>query len=115
VFLEHPHFKSAFRNGKLEFDCRRYNDTRGVQVDDVRLWFDFDTQLEGETAFVQIVDTLKPISPKNFVHTANGAMIGEFTDTKNTKGFAKVQVYLMTDDIDKTKFRILFALGNSMP
>jgi hypothetical protein len=115
VFLEHPHFKSAFRNGKLEFDCRRYNDTRGVQVDDVRLWFYFDTQLEGETAFVQIVDTLKPISPKNFVHTANGAMIGEFTDTKNTKGFAKVQVYLMTDDIDKTKFRILFALGNSMP
>jgi hypothetical protein len=115
VFLEHPHFKSAFRNGKLEFDCRRYNDTRGVQVDDVRLWFYFDTQLEGETAFVQIVDTLKPISPKNFVHTANGAMIGEFTDTKNTKGFTKVQVYLMTDDIDKTKFRILFALGNSMP
>jgi hypothetical protein len=114
VFLEHPHFKPAFRNGKLEFDCRRYSDTRGVQVDDVRLWFYFDTQQEGETAFAQMVDILKPISLKNYIHSANGAMIGEFTDTKNTKGFSKVQAYLMTDEIDKTKFRILFALGNTL-
>jgi hypothetical protein len=115
VFLEHPHFKTAFTNGKLEFDCRRYNDARGVQVDDVHLCFNFDTQQEAETAFSQMVDALKPISPKNYIHSANGAMIGEFTDTKNTKGFAKVAIYLTTDSIDKTKFRLLFLLGNSIP
>lgn len=115
VFLEHPFFKTNFRNGKLEFYCRRYKSVLGVQVDDVHLWFYFDTQADGETAFGKLIDTFKPVSTKNYIHTANGSMIAEFTDTKNTKGFGKVQVLLMPEDTDKTKFKMLFSLGNNLP
>lgn len=115
VFLQHPFFNTTFRNGKLEFDCRRYVDTKSVQVDDVHLWFYFDTQSDGETAFGKMIETFKPVSTKNFIHTANGSMIAEFTDAKDTKGFGKVQVFLMADDTDKTKFKMLFSLGNNLP
>lgn len=111
IFMEHPFFKSAFANGKVEFDCRRYVDTKELRVDNVRLWLNFDTQQEAETAFGQIVQTLKPVCPKNRVYTENGSLNAELIDTKSASGFNRLQLFLATDYTDRSKFGLLVVPG----
>src|SRR4051812_11035291 len=62
VFTTHPYFKSTFSTGKLELYCQRFNDTRGLQVYDIKLWFGFDTQQDGEIAYSKLIETFMPIS-----------------------------------------------------
>lgn len=107
VFLKHPFIKTPFASGKIEFDCRRFNDARGVVSDNTRMWFYFDTQQEAETTFGQIVTTLTPLASQNRVYTDSGSMIGDFTDPKATSGFYRARFFLTTDFLDKKKFILL--------
>lgn len=107
IFLQHPLIHAPFRNGRIEFDCRRYNDARGVVADNARLWFHFDSQQEAETVFGELVQALKPLSTQNRVFTDNGSMVGDFTDAKAANGFYKVHLFLTTEFLDRTKFQLL--------
>lgn len=114
VFTQHPYFKTNFTNGKLEFECRRYDDARGIQVTDVRLWMGFDSQEDAETAFSKLIATFQPLSTKEKIKPDNGALKAQFSDTKATSGFSKVTIRLTPDNMDRSKFRMLFELGNEL-
>ncbi|MEO7530082.1 MAG: hypothetical protein ABIS69_01685, partial [Sediminibacterium sp.] len=108
IFTSHPYFKSSFSNGKLELYCRRSHDEKSVQVYDVKLWFEFDTQQEAEMAQTRLIETFTPISTNQHFSSANGFMRAEFSDKKVTTGFNKIQFRLTADNLDRTRFKILF-------
>lgn len=114
IFTRHPYFTPFFASGKMEFFCEHANDAKGLQVYDVRLWFDFDTQEEAEMAFSKLVETFIPIATKQRFSSPNGSRKAEFSDTKNPKGFNKIQFRLTADNLDHHKFKILFETLNDL-
>lgn len=114
VFSKHPYFTPDFVNGKLEFYCRHFADARGVQVFDVKLWFEFENQLEAEMAFSKLVDLFLPISRGKRFSSSNGAQRAEFSDNRLEQGFNKIQFRLTADNLDRHRFKILFETGNEL-
>ncbi|MES2004166.1 MAG: hypothetical protein V4450_06560 [Bacteroidota bacterium] len=114
VFYKHPYFGPSFTFGKLELDCQRFPEPKGLQVYDAKLWFEFDTQQEAEIAYSKLMETFIPISTNKKFSSTNGYQKGEFTDTKGEKGFNKVQIRLMADNLDHSRFKILLELGNNL-
>ncbi len=114
VFTRHPYFTPIFASGKMEFFCEHFSDAKGVQVYDVRLWFDFDTQEDAELAFSKLVEMFMPIATKQRFSSPNGSRKAEFSDTKSPKGFNKIQFRLTADNLDHHKFKILFETLNDL-
>lgn len=114
IFTKHPFFNASFTNGRLELFCQRYPEPRGVQVFDVKLWFEFDTQEEAETAYSKLIQTFSPIATQQKKFSVSGAIVAQFTDTKGTKGFNKVQIRLTADNLDRRHFKILFENNNDL-
>jgi hypothetical protein len=114
VFTKHPFLKSTFNSGKLELYCQRFNDARGLQVYDIKLWFEFDTQQDGEIAYSKLIETFMPISKARNLSSSSGSMKAEFSDSKESKGLSKIQFRLTADNLDKRMFKILFELGNDL-
>jgi hypothetical protein len=114
IFTKHPYFKSTFSSGKLELYCQRFNDARGLQVYDIKLWFEFDTQQDGEIAYSKLIETFMPISKARNLSSSSGSMKAEFSDSKESKGLSKIQFRLTADNLDKKMFKILFELGNDL-
>ena len=114
VFTKHPYFKSTFNNGKLELYCQRFNDARGLQVYDIKLWLEFDSQQDGEIAYSKLIETFMPISKAKNLSSYSGAMKAEFSDNKESKGLSKIQFRLTADNLDKKMYKILFELGNDL-
>lgn len=114
VFDKHPYFVTGFVNGKLEFYCRHFSDSRGEQVFDVKLWFEFENQLEAEMAFSKLVERFLPISQGKRFSSTNGAQRAEFSGTEQEPGFNKVQFRLTADNLDRHRFKILFETGNEL-
>lgn len=114
MFTKHPFFNATFTSGKLELLCQHYTNLKGVQVYDVKLWFEFDTQPEAEMAFSRLVETFIPISSLKRFSSSNGAQKAEFSDTKTTKGFNKIQFRLTADNLDRHRFKILFETVNDL-
>lgn len=114
MFTKHPFVSATFTSGKLELMCQRYNEPKGVQVYDVKLWFEFDTQPEAEMAFSKLIETFIPISTVKRFSSSNGSQKAEFIDTRITKGFNKVQFRLTADNLDRHRFKILFETINDL-
>lgn len=114
VFNKHPYFAAAFVNGKLEFYCRHFADARGEQVFDVKLWFEFENQLEAEMAFSKLVELFLPISQGKRFSSTNGSQRAEFSDNRQKQGFSKIQFRLTADNLDRNRFKILFETGNEL-
>ena len=112
IFTKHPFFTGSFTTGKLDFFCQRFNEPKGMQVYNVKLWFEFDTQQEAEMAFSKLVETFIPISTNKRFSSSNGARKAEFSDTKGQNGFNKVQIRLTADNLDHHDFKILFETEN---
>lgn len=112
IFNKHPFFKASFTSGKLELYCQR-NDSKGTNVYDVKLWFEFDTLEEAEIAYNKLIETFVPISTNKRFGVTNGAQKAEFSDTK-TKGLNKVQLRLTADNLDHLRFKILFETNNDL-
>lgn len=115
VFTKHPYFKPTFTNGKLDLYCMRPGGGKNMQVYDVKLWFEFDTQPEAEMAFSKLAETLIPISTQKQFSSTNGYQKGAFTDSKGEKGFNRLQVRLTADNLDRRRFKILIELQNDLP
>lgn len=114
VFSKHPYFATPFTSGKLELYCQHFSDAKGVQVFDVKLWFEFDNQLEAEMAFSKLVDVFLPISTNKRFSSTNGAQKAEFSDSTGEKGFNKIQFRLTADNLDRRRFKILFETANDL-
>lgn len=114
VFSKHPYFTTPFTSGKLELYCQHFSDAKGIQVFDVKLWFEFDNQLEAEMAFSKLVDVFLPISTNKRFSSTNGAQKAEFSDNKGEKGFNKIQFRLTADNLDRRRFKILFETTNDL-
>jgi hypothetical protein len=114
VFGKHPYFATPFTSGKLELYCQHFSDAKGVQVFDVKLWFEFENQLEAEMAFSKLVDVFLPISTNKRFSSTNGAQKAEFSDSKGEKGFNKIQFRLTADNLDRRRFKILFETANDL-
>lgn len=115
VFSKHPYFATPFTSGKLELYCQHFSDAKGLQVFDVKLWLEFDNQLEAEMAFSKLVDVFLPISTNKRFSSTNGAQKAEFSDSKgDNKGFNKIQFRLTADNLDRRRFKILFETANDL-
>jgi hypothetical protein len=113
IFTKHPFFNASFASGKLELYCQHFNDSRGVQVYDVKLWFEFDIQQEAEIAYSKLIETFIPISSNKKIDSMNGFMRGQFSDANTTKGFNKIQFRLTADNLTH-RFKILFETQNEL-
>lgn len=113
IFSNHPFFNASFASGKLELYCQHFNDVLGIQVYDVKLWFEFDMQQEAEIAYSKLIETFIPISSNKKYDSMNGFMRGQFTDANNAKGFNKIQFRLTADNLTH-RFKILFETQNEL-
>ncbi len=114
IFTKHPFFKPSFTIGKLELYCQRFAAPKGLQVYDVKLWLEFDTQQEAEMAYSKLMETFMPLSTNKKFSSTNGYQLGEFTDSNGEKGFNKIQVRLTADNLDRRRFKILFENENTL-
>ena len=87
VFTKHPFFKPSFTSGKIEFFCVRNGDPKNTQITNCKLWFEFNTQLEAEMAFSNLIDTFMPISSDKKFGSVSGAQKAEFTDARSWARF----------------------------
>ncbi len=113
VFTKHPYFKSSFTTGKLELYCQHFPEPKGVQVYDVKLWFEFDMQQEAEIAYSKLMEIFIPISSNKKNDSMNGFLRGQFSDSNSSKGFNKVQFRLTADNLTH-RFKILFETQNEL-
>lgn len=114
VFTQHPFFKAQFARGKIDFICTRNPVTKTVLVNNVKLWFEFSSQSQGEMAFNYLIESLMPISTIHKFGSTNGAQRAEFSDAKEKNGFGKVRIRLTADNLDRNVFKILFELENEL-
>jgi len=114
VFTKHPFFKNSFTLGKLEFYCQRSSDPKNNKLSNIKLWFEFDTQLEAEMAYGKLIEACMPISSDKHFASINGSQIAEFSDTKETVGFGKIRIRLTADNLDRRTFKILFETENDL-
>ena len=104
-----------FVKGKLDIHCKRYNSQELIQnITNIKLWFEFDDQQEAEIAFSRLVDNFILLSTDKKFGAANGAQKAEFLNSKNTKGFNRVQFRLTIDNVAQHRYKILFETGNTM-
>ncbi|MCW3086760.1 MAG: hypothetical protein JWQ78_146 [Sediminibacterium sp.] len=115
VFNRHPYFREKFPEGRLEVECKRYEDAKLLQnITNVALVFEFESQMEAEIAFSRLVDMFILCATDKKFSTVNGSQKAEFTNTKETKGFNRIQFRLTTDTISRYRYRIVFQTGNSI-
>ncbi len=114
IFFKHPFVKSSFTSGKIEFYCQRNGDPKNNLITNVKLWFEFDTQLEAEMAYGKLMEIFVQISTDKHFGSTNGAQTGEFTDANETRGFGRVRLRLTADNLDRRTFKILFETENDM-
>ncbi len=114
IFSKHPYFKSSFTSGKIEFYCQSNGDPKSSLITNIKLWFEFDTQLEAEMAYGKLMETFVPISTDKHFGSTNGAQIGEFTDARETNGFGKLRIRLTADNLDRRYFKILIETENDL-
>ena len=115
LFTHHPFLNVKFVKGKLDIHCKRYNSQELIQnITNIKLWFEFDDQQEAEIAFSRLVDNFILLSTDKKFGAANGAQKAEFLNSKNTKGFNRVQFRLTIDNVAQHRYKILFETGNTM-
>jgi hypothetical protein len=114
IFYKHPFFKSNFTSGKMEFYTFRNKQVNAIQISNLKLWFEFDTQPEAEVAFSNLIETFIPISTAKKFSSTNGAQRAEFSDNKETKGFGKIRIRLTADNLDRHVFKVLFETENEL-
>ena len=115
VFTSHPYFTEKFTQGKLEIYCKRYEDTKLLQnITNVQLWFEFETQPEAEIAFTRLVDRFILLATEQKFSTVIGAQKAAFTNSKETRGFNRVQFRLTADNVSLYRYKILFETGNDL-
>lgn len=114
VFTKHPFFKPSFTSGKIEFFCLRNGDPKNTQITNCKLWFEFNTQLEAEMAFSNLIDTFMPISTDKKFGSVSGAQKAEFIDIKETTGFGRIRIRLTADNLDHRTFKVLVETDNDL-
>lgn len=114
IFSKHPFFNFNISSGKVEFYCLHTPGSSTVQVYDVKLWLEFDSQQIGEMAYNQLVATFDPISSMKKFSSANGAIKAEFSDNKTQGSIHKIKFRLTADNLDNLRFKLLFETGNDL-
>ena len=115
VFSRHPFFTEKITQGKLEIACKRYENARLLQnITQVQLWFEFETQPEAEMAFSRLVEMFSPLATKKKFSSVSGAQKAEFTNSKELKGFNRIQFRLTADNVSRYRYKILFETGNDL-
>ena len=57
VFEKHPYFDAPFKSGQLAITQQICSDERwGDQITDIKLWFEFDSEVDATEAFKQLLD-----------------------------------------------------------
>lgn len=114
TFTKHPFLKISFTLGKLEFFCLRNSPQKEIQVSNLKLWLEFDTQQEAEIAFSNLIETCIPISIQKKFSSTNGSQKAEFSDSNETKGFHRIRIRLTADNLDRHTFKLLFETENDL-
>lgn len=114
IFTRHPFLKATFTSGKLDFFCLHNNAAKDIQVSNVKLWLEFDTQPEAEMAFSNMIETFIPISTQKKFSSTNGSQKAEFSDAKEMNGFGKIRIRLTADNLAQHRFKILFETENDL-
>lgn len=115
IFTRHPYFNAKFTQGKLDIYCKRYDDPKLIQnIVNVQVWFEFETQQEAEIAFSRLVDMFILTATDKKFSSVMSAQKAEFTNSKQTEGFNRIQFRLIADNISRYRYKILFETGNNL-
>ncbi len=115
LFLKHPHLSVSFKRGKLDIQCKRFEEKEFYQqITNVKLWFEFDDQTQAEIAFSRLVDNYIILSTEKKFSAQNGSQKAAFINTKNIGLFNSVQFRLTVDNISEYRYKILFETTNTL-
>jgi len=115
LFTKHPFLNIKFAKGKLDIYCKRYDGPELIQhITNVQLLFEFDEPQEAEIAFSRLVDNFILLSNDKKFSTVNGAQKAEFTNSRITNGFNRVQFRLAADNIGQHRYKLLFETGDNL-
>ena len=131
VFKHHPYFNGPFQSGQLAFIQKFYSDEKwGIQLTDVRLWFEFDNEKDASASFKQLVDTFTTFKTVKRVTSQQGMDKVEFADQNSDRYYRNIQIILVSDYalgktymnptengpefITKTGYKILVEVGNQL-
>jgi hypothetical protein len=114
IFTRHPFFKSHFSNGKIEFYCRRYHNPVAIELYDVKLWFEFDTQTDADLAFSNLIETYLPISTQHKIGSEAGSQTAAFSNLNAKNTLTKIQFRYIADPLKRNHYSILFETTNTL-
>jgi hypothetical protein len=112
TFINHPYFKSNFSEGKLEF--YKYEGENGGNIHDMQLWFNFNNKSDALIAYKNLLDTFNVRATKKRFTEIGKTRKAEFTDTNMKDTFSGVVIYLMEDNLNKNRYKILFKSSSDL-
>ena len=107
IFKKHPYFDFKISEGRLDFLTVEV-EGGGVVIIDTKLWLMFNNKSDAEIAFKTLTQLFNPISEQKNISESNGRKIAKFVGKKPADEFDKAKIILTTDEIDSTKYKILF-------
>ena len=107
IFKKHPYFDFKISEGRLDFLTVEV-DGGTIVITDTKLWLIFDNRNDAEITFKKLTDLFSPLSEQINISEANGRKIAKFVGKKPADEFDRAKIMLTTDEIDPTKYKILF-------
>lgn len=115
IFTKHPDFDAKFTIGKLEIIQKTYEKEHWIDnIQDIKLWFEFNKKTEAMEAYKKLVDTFTTISPLKRLSSQDEVRKAEFTDTGSYRLYSQIQFLLAKDNFKKGVYKILLEVGNNL-
>lgn len=115
IFNKHPFLNLKFAQGALEIFCRRYDNDKTVQeITKVQLSLDFESPEDAETAFGRLINLFTVAATEQKINTNLTSQRAQFTNSKSSSGFNKVQFRMAADNLGRYRYKVLFEIGNDL-
>ena len=111
VFNRHPHFDFTFSEGQIDFLTRERNG-RVVGLRNIKVWFIFNSEKDGEIAFEQLIAIFGRVGNRNGIVESQGNKISQSYNVQSNATFDSVEIVLMKDNLDHEPCKILFTVDN---
>ena len=115
IFNKHPFLNLKFAQGAVEFFCRRYDNDNPIQaITKVQLSLEFESPEDAETAFGRLINIFTVTATEQKINTNLTSQRAQFTNSKSSSGFNKVQFRMAADYLGRYRYKVLFEIGNEL-